>query len=80
LRWLPDAVSNGDYTLGGNPGLVIIPSTSDCASVTLHAVVDNLKEGHGETVRVSVAPGAGYDVPAQKDGRQLKIEIVSPRS
>ena len=75
-----NAVLNGDYTLSGVPGQVIIPSTSDSASIVLHAVVDNLGEGHGEAAKIFVEPGAGYDVPTQKDGQRISIEITSPRS
>ena len=73
-----NAVFNGDYTLSGVPGQVIIPSTSDTASITLHAVVDELGEGHGEAAKIFVESGAGYDVPTQKDGRRVSIQIISP--
>jgi len=73
-----NAVLNDDYTLSGVPSQVVIPPNSDSASITFHAVVDELKERKGEAAKILVAPGDGYAVPTNKDAKRVTIVIISP--
>jgi hypothetical protein len=73
-----NAVLNTDFTLSGTPGMVIIPADTASASITLHAITDNVNEGGGEVAKVFVEPGSGYEVPTQQDAKRVSILIVDP--
>jgi hypothetical protein len=73
-----NAVLNTDFTLSGTPGMVTIPADTTSASITLHAIPDNVKEGGGEVAKVFIAPGTGYEVPTQQDAMRVSILILDP--
>ena len=72
-----NATPDGDYVLSGVFGHVLIPAGANSASITMHAILDQLKEPHGEAARISVTGGTQYAVPAQKDANRVSILIVS---
>jgi hypothetical protein len=72
------ATFGSDFTLSGAPGTVVIPSNSATATITLHANADAVKEPDGETARISVEPGTGYDVPTQQDAKRVSVLILDP--
>ncbi|MFL6516367.1 MAG: hypothetical protein ACJ8M1_15210 [Chthoniobacterales bacterium] len=73
-----NAVLNTDYTLTGTPGTVVIPANGTTATIVLHAIPDNVKEGGGEVVKIFVEAGTGYEVPAQTDASRVSILILDP--
>jgi Protein of unknown function (DUF642) len=48
-----------DYTLSGTPGQVVIPAGQSSATVTLHALTDNVSEKK-EIVKMTLDNGTGY--------------------
>jgi hypothetical protein len=56
------ATFNTDYSLSGTPSQVVIPVDQASASITLHAITDTVKEPAGETAKVMIEPGSGYQV------------------
>jgi hypothetical protein len=73
-----NATLDTDYTLTGTPGSVVIPADGTSATITLHAISDNVKEGNGEAAKVFVEPGTGYEVPNQIDASRVSILILDP--
>jgi len=73
-----NATPDGDYTLPNPFGQVVIPAGSNSASIILHTIVDQLKEGGGEKVRIFVGSGDQYAVPAQRDANRVSILILNP--
>jgi hypothetical protein len=73
-----NATLNTDYTLTGTPGMVVIPANGTSATITMHAVSDNVKEGNGEAAKIFVEPGSGYEVPNQQDAMRVSILILDP--
>ncbi|MEP7016383.1 MAG: hypothetical protein ABI925_13155, partial [Verrucomicrobiota bacterium] len=59
------AHSGSDFTLSGTPGQVTIPAGQSSATVTLHAIIDHLKESK-ETVIMTLTSGTGYTISLQK--------------
>ena len=55
------ATQGVDYTLSGTPGQVTVPAGQSSATVILHALNDNLTEGH-ESATMTLTPGAGYNL------------------
>jgi hypothetical protein len=72
------ATLNTDYTLTGAANMVTIPANTATATVTLHAITDTVSEPNGETVKIALAPGTGYNVPTQIDGKRVIITIQDP--
>src|SRR5260370_12404056 len=55
------ATLGSDYTMSGTPGQFIIPAGSNAGTVTLSAIVDNVKEKKPETAIMTLQPGSGYN-------------------
>jgi len=72
------ATLNTDFTLSGTPDHVIIPANAASASITLHANTDSVNEPNGETAKLLVEPGSGYEVPTQVDAKRVSILILDP--
>jgi hypothetical protein len=73
-----NATLGTDYTLSGTPGMVVIPADGTSASITLHAIPDNVKEANGEAAKIFVEPGTGYEVPNQLDAMRVSLLILDP--
>jgi hypothetical protein len=56
------ATLGSDYTMSA--AQFTIPAGQSSATVTLSAIVDNVKEKKGETAIMTLQPGAGYDFGA----------------
>ena len=54
------AIQGSDYRLSGSSGQVTIPAGQMSGTVTLSALIDNMKEKK-ETAQMTLQPGAGYD-------------------
>jgi len=65
------ANAESDYTLSGIFGQVSIPGGQGSATVTLHALPDNVKE-KSETAIMTLQPGSGYNLPASTGGKKKK--------
>jgi len=65
------AILGSDYTLSGSASQVTIPAGQTSASVTLAAIVDNLKE-KPETAIMTLQSGNGYNLPATTGGKKKK--------
>jgi hypothetical protein len=63
------AMLGSDYTMSGTPGQVTIPAGQTSGSVTLSALIDNVKEKK-ETAVMTLQPGSGYDFPS--NGKKKK--------
>ena len=70
------ATFNTDYTVSGTAGQVLIPANQASASLTMHAVTDNISDS-GETARFIVGAGAGYQ-PAAAPNDKVGITILDP--
>jgi len=70
------ATLGSDYTMSGTPGQVIIPAGSNVGTVTLSAIVDNVKEKKPETAIMTLQPGSGYTLPASS-GKKKKSKAPS---
>ncbi len=68
------ATQGSDYTMSGTPGQVIIPAGSNSGSVTLSAIVDNVKEKK-EKATMTLQSGSGYDFPSI--GKKKKAKAPS---
>lgn len=55
------ATLGSDYTMSGTAGQIMIPAGKSSGSVTLSAIVDNVKEKKGETATMTLQPGSGYN-------------------
>ena len=53
------AKNGKDYTLSGTPGQVTIPAGQSSATITLHALTDNIVETN-EKATLTLLAGAGY--------------------
>jgi hypothetical protein len=72
---LGTATLNTDYTLSGTPGMVVIPANVSSVNIVLHSIMDTVREGDGETARILVEPGTGYQVPGG-DNKSTKVLIL----
>jgi hypothetical protein len=74
------AVLNTDYTVTGTARQVLIPAANGSVNVGLHALPTNVKDSTGKTVKITVAPGTGYNVPVQPDANSVSVLINHPGS
>jgi hypothetical protein len=65
------ATQGSDYTMSGTSGQIVIPAGSNSGSVTLTAIVDNVKEKK-ETAIMTLQPGSGYDFASKGKGKKSK--------
>lgn len=72
------ATLNVDYTLSGTPGMVVIPANAPSATILLHSIVDSVRESDGETARILIEPGTGYQVPAGDNKRTSVLILDRP--
>jgi hypothetical protein len=57
------AILNTDYTLDSpTPSQIVIPANQATATMTLHALTDNVNESGGEAAKIDVVAGSGYQV------------------
>jgi hypothetical protein len=70
---LGTATLNTDYTL--TPSTVDFAPNQASVSITLHANNDSVDEGGGETAKVQIEPGAGYQVSTSP---RVSILILDP--
>ena len=63
------ATQGTDYTISGTAGEVLIPAGQNSATVTLTALIDNVKEKK-ETAIMTLQPGSGYEFPS--NGKKKK--------
>ena len=54
------AILGSDYTLSTNAGQALIAAGQSSVTITLNAIVDNVKE-KGETAIMTLQPGSGYN-------------------
>jgi hypothetical protein len=69
------ATRNVDYTLSGNQTQVVIPANQPSATILLHSITDTVNESGGENARISVLPGAGYQV-APGTNKRVSVLIL----
>jgi surface adhesion protein len=65
------ATLGSDYTLSGSAGQVTIRAGQTSGSVTLNALVDNVKE-KAETAIMTLQPGSGYQFGSGSSGKGKK--------
>ena len=65
-----------DYTLDGTAGQVTIASGQRSGSVTLTAIVDNIKEKN-ETAIMTLQPGSGYQFATSGGKKKKKSKAPS---
>ena len=71
------ATLGSDYTMSGTPGQVIIPAGSNVGTVTLSAIVDNVKEKKAETAIMTLQSGSGYNFGSTGGKKTKKTKAPS---
>jgi len=71
------ATLGSDYTMSGTPGQVIIPAGSNVGTVTLSAIVDNVKEKKPETAIMTLQSGSGYNFGSTGGKKTKKTKAPS---
>ncbi|HEX4638517.1 MAG TPA: hypothetical protein VH170_03430 [Chthoniobacterales bacterium] len=72
------AGEGGDYTLSSAGHSVTIAAGQSSGSVTLSALIDNIKEKKGESAVMTLQPGAGYNLATTSAGKKKKKSSTAP--
>ena len=70
------ATPGTDYTLSSNAGQALIAAGQSSVTITLNAIVDNVKE-KGETAIMTLQPGSGYSFGSTGGKKTKKTKAPS---